>query len=55
MSNQETLLNIPYNISDYLEKESAEEIRKLIWEGLQREHKYISSRFFYDERGSELF
>lgn len=55
MSNQETLLNISYSIKNYLEKESVEEIRKLIWDGLLSEPKYISSRFFYDERGSELF
>lgn len=55
MTNQETLLNAPCTISDYLEKESAEEIRNLIWDGLQKEPKYISSRFFYDDRGSELF
>lgn len=26
-----------------------------VWEGLQDEQKHISSRFFYDHRGSELF
>jgi L-histidine N-alpha-methyltransferase len=55
MPDQETLFKTSCTISDYLEKESVEETRKLIWDGLQSEPKYISSRFFYDDRGSELF
>ncbi len=56
MQNQETLIKPgTYTINDYLEKESIEEVRKLIWDGLRSQPKYIHSRFFYDDRGSELF
>lgn len=42
-------------INDFLEKESEHEVLELILSGLKSTPKYISSRFFYDEKGSGLF
>ncbi|MFO8001751.1 MAG: L-histidine N(alpha)-methyltransferase [Marinilabilia sp.] len=42
-------------ISNYLEKENPEEVVEDIFKGLMASQKQISSRFFYDDRGSALF
>ena len=42
-------------ITNYLTDLGIDNIRKEIIEGLQSEQKYISSKFFYDDKGSKLF
>lgn len=42
-------------IENLLPNIGIEQARREIFEGLQAENKYISSKFFYDEKGSELF
>jgi L-histidine N-alpha-methyltransferase len=42
-------------ISNYLEEENHDEVIRSIFNGLNASQKYISSRFFYDDQGSELF
>jgi L-histidine N-alpha-methyltransferase len=42
-------------IKSYLQKFDIEEVRNEIFEGLSANQKYISSKFFYDEKGSQLF
>jgi len=42
-------------ISNFLEKENPEEVVKDIFRGLSASQKHISSRFFYDDKGSALF
>jgi len=37
------------------EAAAGDELAREVWEGLQDEQKHVSSRFFYDHRGSELF
>ncbi|MDT8341854.1 MAG: L-histidine N(alpha)-methyltransferase, partial [Longimicrobiales bacterium] len=44
---------IPEPVPD--ETAEARAIRDEIWAGLNRSQKVISSRFFYDTRGSQLF
>ncbi len=41
--------------SNFLVQESKEDIVKMLIKGLASEKKYISSRFFYDDEGSNLF
>lgn len=57
MQNQEPILKTEevLTINNFLETETSEEIEKLILDGLNATPKYISSRFFYDDKGSELF
>jgi L-histidine Nalpha-methyltransferase len=42
-------------IKSFLQEIPVEEIRKEIYAGLSSKEKHISSKFFYDEKGSELF
>jgi len=42
-------------VLNFLPSIGIEHIRDEIFEGLQAENKYISSKFFYDENGSRLF
>ena len=42
-------------ISDFLQAESESEVIDAIFRGLSAAPKYISSRFFYDAKGSNLF
>ncbi|WP_462318487.1 L-histidine N(alpha)-methyltransferase [Marinilabilia sp.] len=57
MQHQDPSIDIGYEptIKDYLETESEQEVADLILSGLKATPKYISSRFFYDEKGSDLF
>lgn len=43
------------HIENFLPKLGIEQVRKDIFEGLQSRNKYISSKFFYDKTGSDLF
>ncbi|MFW5889962.1 MAG: L-histidine N(alpha)-methyltransferase [Marinilabiliaceae bacterium] len=43
------------SISNYLEEENHDEVVRGIFKGLSASQKHISSRFFYDDRGSALF
>lgn len=43
------------HIENFLPDIGIEQVRKEIFEGLQCKNKYISSKFFYDETGSDLF
>lgn len=43
------------NIKNFLPDIGIEQVRKEIFRGLQCKNKYISSKFFYDEIGSDLF
>lgn len=43
------------NIKNLLPQLGIEKVREEIITGLTAEHKYISSKFFYDQTGSELF
>ncbi|MGM0573353.1 MAG: L-histidine N(alpha)-methyltransferase [Bacteroidota bacterium] len=43
------------SISDHLQKIGLPAMRKELLEGLQANPKYISSKFFYDDKGSHLF
>lgn len=43
------------NITNHFTDLGIENIRKEIIEGLTSEQKYISSKFFYDDKGSKLF
>ena len=42
-------------VKNYLREKGIEEIRKELATGLNSTPKYISSKFFYDKKGSELF
>jgi L-histidine N-alpha-methyltransferase len=50
-----SLIENSFAISNYLHKENKEDIIAEIMQGFKAEQKYISSRYFYDDRGSELF
>jgi L-histidine N-alpha-methyltransferase len=43
------------HIENFLPKLGIDQAREEIFEGLQCRNKYISSKFFYDETGSDLF
>ncbi|PWD99145.1 L-histidine N(alpha)-methyltransferase [Marinilabilia rubra] len=57
MQHQDAFIDIGYEpqIKDYLETESEQEVADLILSGLKATSRHISSRFFYDEKGSLLF
>lgn len=42
-------------ISNFLSSENEDDVTREIYQGLKARQKYISSRFFYDDRGSSLF
>ena len=44
-----------FQVSNFLSVEPEEKRVQEIYTGLAAEQKYVSSRFFYDDRGSELF
>ncbi|MFB6340136.1 L-histidine N(alpha)-methyltransferase [Saccharicrinis sp. FJH62] len=48
-------VNPHLTISNYLSTENESDVLHEILDGLKAEQKYISSRFFYDEKGSALF
>lgn len=51
----ETLTRENIHLVSYLHAIGAERVRTEILKGLQAESKYISPKFFYDQKGSELF
>jgi len=51
----ETLTEERINLVNYLPHIGIEKVREEILKGLQTSPKYISPKFFYDQRGSELF
>jgi len=53
--NEEILVRERISISNLLKEIGSGEAREEILRGLQQEEKYISSKFFYNKRGSELF
>jgi len=57
MNYLETEIRIPESVSidNHLPKIGINNVQKEITAGLQAFPKYISSKFFYDQRGSELF
>lgn len=57
MNYHETETRIPESVSidNHLPKIGINKVQKEITAGLQAFPKYISSKFFYDQRGSELF
>jgi L-histidine N-alpha-methyltransferase len=54
-SNIPTMVNPLFTVSDFLSTESREDLISEIYTGLTARQKYISSRFFYDDKGSSLF
>jgi|APSaa5957512622_1039677.scaffolds.fasta_scaffold13983_1 L-histidine N-alpha-methyltransferase len=54
-SEEKTITSNTITISNFLPQIGLEDIRKEILTGLQADQKYISSKFFYDEKGSSLF
>lgn len=50
-----TKINPRFQISNFLSVEPKAKIIREIYTGLTAEQKYVSSRFFYDDIGSELF
>jgi len=50
-----TIIDKGFAMSNFLQKVNKEEIIAEIMQGFNAEQKYISSRYFYDSRGSELF
>lgn len=56
MENSETLLKgSSVRISNFLTTERKSELIAGIYHGLSKSKKHISSRFFYDDKGSDLF
>jgi len=53
--NEDILSQERITITNLLQEIGTAEVRKEILEGLQRKGKYISSKFLYNEKGSELF
>jgi L-histidine Nalpha-methyltransferase len=53
--NDQNIIVDQFSIKRLLEKQSNNEIISEIFAGLTANLKYISSRFFYDEKGSSLF
>lgn len=51
----ESLITTKVNLINYLPEIGIKKVREEIITGLKAFPKYISSKFFYDERGSELF
>lgn len=50
-----TSISLKVELSNFLKGENREELISEIFSGLSASQKYISSRFFYDKTGSELF
>lgn len=55
LSATETIINEYIKITDNFRKKDIHEIRKEIEKGLRAKKKYIDSKFFYDQTGSQLF
>lgn len=51
----ETEISSPVDIVNHLPEIGIEDAQREIIEGLKADEKYISSKFFYDKKGSELF
>jgi len=51
----EVIEELKIKITNHLNDLGIDNVRKEIIRGLQAEKKYISSKFFYDEKGSKLF
>jgi len=52
---EDILTNNRFRLVNYLPHIGIEQVRKEIWQGLTFYPKYISSKYFYDKNGSELF
>ena len=53
--NEDIVVRNRITITNQLQEIGLEEVRKEILEGLLAEHKYISSKYFYNQAGSILF